>query len=228
MRVITSVGEQGLELPDGRQAKLRPSFYAMTQLGEPAQIVEKFVAIHSGPQLLKDMPFDTGGAKALSASINQKAANKHWRDMLFLSWEIMQACSDDDLTPFIGSPGSRYGSYRMGPMPASDMLVFARALMRHGVIGPMPSKTPEQLEAEAKLPRDKSKFTQEFHAINFVSKAVSHLGVSEAEAWNMTLTGFAAHWHAKYGEQKEQRHSEEHDDTMSWLKKVNEKRQPLQ
>lgn len=227
MRVITSIGEQGLELTDGRCAKMRPSFYAMTQLGEPSEIVEKFVVIHSGPDQVQDMRTDTDGAKALSSQINQRLSRKHWRDMLFLSWEIMQACSEEDLTPFIGCPGSRYGSYRMGPMPASDMLVFARALMRHGVIGPMPKKTAEQLEAEAKLPRDKSKFTQEFHAINFVSKAVSHLGVSESEAWDMTLTGFAAHWQAKYGEQKEQRHSEEHDDTMAWLKKVNEKRPPI-
>lgn len=226
MRVITSIGEQGLELSDGREAKLRPSFYAMSQLGSPSEIVEKFVAIHSGPTLAVPMHFDTEGSKVVANSINVRIRNKHWRDMLFLSWEIMQACCDDDLTPFIGSPGARYGSYRMGAMPAVDMLVFARALMRHGVIGPMPKKTIEQLEAEAQLPRDKSKFTQEFHAINYVSKAVSHLGVSEAEAWDMTLTGFAAHWESKYGEPKEQRHSEEHDDTMSWLKKVNELRPP--
>lgn len=224
MRVITSIGEQGLELSDGRQAVLRPSFYAMTQLGTPAEIVEKFVAIHSGPPLAEPMSFDTHGSKIVASSINERIKKRHWRDMLFLSWEILTACSDDDLTPFIGSPGSRYGSYRLGPMPPEAMLVFARALMRHGVIGPMPKKTVEQLEAEAKEPRDRSKFTQEFHAINYVSKAVTHLGISESEAWNMTLTGFAAHWESKYGEPKEQRHSQEHDDTMSWLKKVNELR----
>lgn len=226
MRVITSIGEQGLELSDGRQVVLRPSFYAMTQLGTPAEIVEKFVAIHSGPSLVQPMSFDTEGSKIVANSINVRIRNKHWRDMLFLSWEILTACSQDDLTPFIGSPGERYGSYRMGPMPAHVMLIFARALMQHGVIGPMPKKTAEQLEAEASLPRDKSKFTQEFHAINYVSKAVTHLGMSDTEAWDLTLTAFAAYWESKYGEPKEQRHSEEHDDTMAWLKKVNEMRPP--
>lgn len=224
MRVITAIGEQGLELADGRKAKLRPSFYAMTQLGEPSEIVEKFSRLHSQPKLEKSMPFDGCGAQLLAQELNRKAMREHWLDMLFLSWEVLTACSDDNLRAFIGEPGTRYKSYRLGPMDPEIMLVLARSLMQHGVIGPVPEKSQAQLEFEATQPRDKAKYTQEFHAIHYVGKAVAHLGVSESEAWDMTLTGFAAHWEAKFGEHKERRHSEEHDDTMVWLAKVNQAR----
>lgn len=224
MQIITDFGDQGLELPDGRCARLRPSFYAMTQLGTPTEIVEKFTRLHSGPTLLPIFSFDPEGVRILADSFNRKAWRDHWRDMLFLSWEILTACGEGDLEPFIGCPGVRYGSYRFGPMPAEDMLVLARNLMQHGVIGPMPVKSDAQKEHEASQPRDASKFTREFRASEFVSKAVAHLGVCESAAWGMTLTGFAAHWQAKFGEHKEQRHSQEHDETMTWLTKVNKAR----
>lgn len=224
MRVITAIGEQGLTLPTGESVKLRPSFYAMTQLGEPREIVEKFARLYAPPQLVQSMPFDTTGAKMLAQQINSKIVKDYWLDMLFLSWEVLTACSDQDLRPFIGEPGTRYKSYRPGPVSFEAMLVLARSLMRHGIIGPIPEKSQAQLEFEAQQPRDKSKYTDEFHSLGYVSKAVAHLGVSEEEAWNMTLTGFVAHWEAKFGEPKDKRHSEEHDDTMAWLAKVNSKR----
>lgn len=220
MRVITAIGEQGLEHPDGRTALLRPSLYAMTQLGDPARIVEVFADLHRQPQLVESMPFDTDGAKEAAARVNLSILRRHWRDMLFLSWEVMTACSDDDLTAFIGEPGSRYGSYRLGPVKPEVMLALAQSLMQHGVIGPMPKEMadPDTVK-EAK--QRAGNYTPEFDAMSFVSKAIAHLGMSEAEAWNLTLTGFAAHWEAKYGEPKEKRHSAEHDATMNWLEKVN-------
>jgi hypothetical protein len=104
------------------------------------------------------------------------------------------------------------------------MLVMARSLLQYGLIGPMVEKSEEAKKEEADKPRDRSKFSKEFDALAFVSRAVTHLGMSEAEAWNMTVTSFSAHWQAKYGEHKEKRHSEEHDSTMKWLAKVNELR----
>lgn len=224
MRVITSIGEQGLTHPDGRQVVLRPSLYAMTQLGSPREIVELFAELHEPPRLIQSMSWDHHSVVACAERCNKTIMRRHWLNMLFLSWQVMTACCDGDLTPFIGEPGTRYGSYRLGPVPPEAMLVMARSLLRYGLIGPIEEKTPEQLEAEADQPRDRSKFTKEFDALGFVSRAVTHLGMSEAEAWNMTVTSFSAHWQAKYGEQKEKRHSEEHDSTMKWLAEVNKLR----
>jgi len=221
MRVITAIGEQGLSHPDGRQALLRPSFYAMTQLGTPERIVELFAELHRAPPLIQSMSFDTIGAREQAHRVNLQLIRRHWRDMLFLSWEVMTACSDDDLTPFIGEPGSRYGSYRLGPVNPEVMLALARSLMQHGVIGPLPKSKPE-----ADAPKKQGTFTKKFDALPFVSKAIAHLGLSEGEAWNLTLTGFAAHWEAKFGENKQERYSEEHDSTMNWLEQVNKLRPP--
>jgi hypothetical protein len=220
MRVITAIGEQGLEHPDGLAALLRPSFYAMTQLGDPSRIVEVFADLHRRPGLIESMPFDTEGAKAQAERVNAQILRRHWRDMLFLSWEVMNACSEDDLAPFIGEPGSRYGSYRLGPVSPEVMLALSQSLMQHGVIGPMPKEMADP-EAVKEAKQKAGNYTPEFDAMSFVSKAIAHLGLSEAEAWNLTLTGFAAHWEAKFGEPKEKRHSSEHDATMNWLEKVN-------
>lgn len=223
MRVKTSIGEQGLQLQSGEFVVLRPSMYAMTQLGTPEEIVAKFVALHSPAPLAYPQEGDSHGVIAAIESENRRRLRDHWREMLFLSWEILTACSDKDLAPFIGEPGSKYASYRPGPVPMEAMVELARSLMQHGTIGPIKIK-PVDPEA----PKDKSKYTAGFDALVFVSKAVAVLGMSEDDAWNMTMSSFAAMWEAKFGENKQERHSQEHDDTMAWLKKVNEKRDNAQ
>lgn len=223
MRVITQIGEQGLEHPDGRCAVLRPSLYAMSSLGTPEQIVEKFSELHSSPSFMTFDESGSYGVKLAGMEVNKQRMRDHWRAMLYLSWEILTACSEHDLSPFIGEPGERYASYRLGPVPPEAMLALARSLMQHGIIGPMPKKQNGDPVQPAK-----SKYTPKFDALSFVSKAVAHLGFSEADAWNMTMTSFAANWEAKFGENKQERHSEEHDDTMAWLAKVNEQRKPKQ
>lgn len=219
MRALTTIGEVGLEHPDGRTVLMRPSLYAMSSLGTPEEIVAKFAAIHSAPTLMTFDASDAPGVVLAGMQVNRQRVRDHWRQSLFLAREIMGACTEQDLAPFIGEYGERYNSYRMGPVPVEAMIVIARSLMQHGVIGPMPKPRGDD------EPRQKSDYTPGFDALTFVSKAIAHLGMSEAEAWNMTMSSFAAHWHAKFGEQKEQRHSAEHDDTMRWLQAVNKERE---
>lgn len=219
MRVITEIGEQGLIHPDGSEIVFRPSLYAMTRLGSPKRIVEVFAEINEPPRLVVSASFDTQGAKEAAFRVNQRILKDYWRNMLFLSWEVMTACTEQDAAPFIGGPGQRYGSYRMGLVDPEIMLCIARSLLRHGLIG-----NPDKAAIEKAEQDTGRKGSVEFDAMAFASKAVAHLGVSESEAWDMTITSFGAHWAAKFGENKEKRHSEEHDDTMSWLAAVNKKR----
>lgn len=223
MRVYTAVGEQGLTLPDGRSIVFRPSLYAMSQLGSPREIVQLLADIHEQPYFIEPFSFDPESQKALAAGINKKIAADHWFRMLTLSWQVMHACADSDPKAFIGEPGEGYKSYRLGAVPAEVMLVIARSLLRHGLVGPYAEKSREQIELEI-AENENRKGMIEFSAIDYVSKAVAHLGMSESEAWNMTLTSFGAHWAAKFGENKEKRHSEEHDATMNWLAAVNKMR----
>lgn len=213
MRVLTEIGEQGLELGD-KGVVLRPSMYAMTCLGSPEEIVEKFAELHKPPTLVEHMPGDSIGAIAAGNDVSMRLVRRYWRQMLFMSWEVLNACADgQDLVPFIGEPGSRYGSYRLGPVPAEAMLALARNLMHHGCVG--------KSHKEDKGKSTGASYTRSFDALHYVSLAVAHLGVTEAEAWNMTMTSFHGHWEAKHGKQQERRYEDEHTATMNWLKAVN-------
>lgn len=212
-------------MPDGRQVLFRPSLYAMTQLGSPKEIVQLFSDLHEPPRLGESFDFDTPGAKAQMGRINAQIVSRYKTDMLFLSWRVLYACADVDPKDFIGEPGTRYNSYRPGNVPPEVMLVMARTLLRHGLIGPPIEVSEEQ--AKAAEGQQKKPGAIEFDAMAFVSRAVTHLGMSEDEAWNMTITSFGSHWASKYGENKEKRHSEEHDKTMAWLTEVNKARAQL-
>ena len=220
MRANTAIGEIGLEHPDGRYVILRPSFLAMVSLGTPEEIVEKFTEIHAAPTLGSHGGPELGQQLA-AMQINRQRLRDDMRSKLYLSWEILSACSTEDLAPFIGEPGSRYASYRFALVPFEVMVAMAQSLIQHGIIGPMPKK-----QNGDPVKPDKSKYVAKFEGIKFASLAMANLGLNEDQAWNMTMTGFAAAWEAKHGENKQERHSEEHDDTMNWLKKVNEQRKP--
>lgn len=216
MRVLTEIGEQGLSNGD-RDVLLRPSLYAMTTLGSPTEIVEIFAEIYSQPAFIEHMPDDPAGVREAGDRMNVVIMRKHWRRMLFLSHEILNACANgESLVDFIGEPGERYGSYRLGKVPPEAMLALARSLMHHGCIG----KATDQEKGKS----SGGGYSRSFEALHYVSLAVAHLSLTEAEAWNMTMTSFQGHWEAKNGKQKERRYEDEHDSTMKWLKAVNELR----
>ncbi|QMP23934.1 hypothetical protein DDSR119_16 [Pseudomonas phage DDSR119] len=215
MHIITEIGEQGITIGE-KTYILRPSFRAMTRLGEPDEIVEIFAAIHKPPNFIEHMEWDGVGVRSAGDTVSRTVFKRYWLEMLYLSRDVMIACCDEDLTPAIGEPGSRYGSYRIGPVSPEIMLAMARSLMQHGCIGPV-AKAVQRSERSG----SKSGYTREFNALGFVSKAIANLGVTESDAWNMTMSSFHAHWEAKYGEPKEARYVDEHEATMSWLAKVN-------
>jgi len=217
MRVLHEIGEIGLH-GEGREALLRPSFYAMSTLGTPEEIVEKYVTLHAPLELVQVDIGMAPGLVELAVKENHRRAKEIWNDTFWLAHSIITACCDDDLTYFIGEAGERYNSYRPGAMPVEDIVTIARSLMRHGIIGPEPKNR------EPDAPRQDSDYTSKFDASKYVYKAVADLGLSEDQAWNMTLSGFAAAMEAKHGEGTSEKDSQNHDDTMNWLESVNRAR----
>lgn len=219
MRVLTEIGEQGITIGE-RELLLRPSLYAMTTLGEPEEIVDLFTELYRAPPFIEHMPGDSAGVQLAGDTYNVTLARRYWREMLFLSWRVICACAEspEETAFFIGEPGQRYGSYRLGKVPAEQMLVLARSLMYHGCIG--------KSHDEGKGASDGGSYSRAFDALHYVSLAIAHLGMSESNAWSMTMSGFQAHWEAKHGKQKERRYESEHDATMDWLKAVNKLRDP--
>lgn len=191
----TTIGEIGIHA-NGRDWLLRPSLLAISSLGTPAEIVQLFAHIHSAPPKFP-------------------ALFRAWeRDQLSAAYYIIAACCiSGDHTELLGHQGSRYSSWVPGAMPAADWMPVARALLRHGIIGNAKPK---------RMARQKKDFLAEFNAAEYAALAMAHLGLSEDDAWNMTMTSFGAAMKAKFGEPEEKGPSlDQHDEAMKQLAEIN-------
>lgn len=107
--ILTEIGEIGV-IVDERQVILRPSLYAMSQLGSPTAIVETY------------------------ASVMQETYSE---DQLADALSVIHACSEKDLSEIFGyfTLGDNTLVYNEGRIPKEDILPLARCLVKHGVTG---------------------------------------------------------------------------------------------
>ncbi|HBC2536327.1 TPA: hypothetical protein I3946_001079 [Enterobacter cloacae] len=196
MTALTDIGE--LSISDSREGGkdylLRPSFEAMTRIGTPEEIVQAYATIHGNDvtQLIEVCAGTLGRFPAwLSPSFN-RAAEK----LFFASWQVLQACCEEDLTPMIGEwkAWSNCVVYRPGKMPKNDIIVLAQHLMQHGVVGKAKVRQLQRHETGEK--------TTEFRALDYIVAAQTHFRMSEAEAVRLTMTKFQMLLAAKYPDQK--------------------------
>lgn len=164
-RVNTAIGEIGVHVDD-RDYVLRPSLYAMSQLGDPSDTVRALAQVHG--------PAETQAAERL-------------RHMTAVS--VLAACTREDIRHLTGYLDG--DTYRAGRIPAETVLVLARELTRHGIVGALPPRQREEGEPEPE-------YTEEFDARGYASAAIAHLDASEEEAWAMTMTGLVGALRAKF------------------------------
>jgi len=194
----------------------RPSFAAMSRIGEPQEIVQAFYDLHNDEA--------TPRLKALAE--NYRAIPEHQRRFyaaysgsdivpgFALKWLLSAACSkaaisaamivltaccDRDTTPLTGEmvpgkTGRRAFVYRPGAMPVSDMVLIAQSLITHGIIGKAKVRQLQRHES--------NKATTEFNAFEYISAARNHFGISRDEAEQLSMTEFQMMLAAKYPEQK--------------------------
>lgn len=165
--ILTDIGEVGVHVGNDVYV-LRPSLYAMTRIGPPGYIVEAFAAV-------------------MAEGLTGRAAEIQ----LGYAFEVLQSCTETDIELLIGSYehtdhalGGRF-VHTPGLIPPKEMLLLARCLMRHGVTG---SVEPLPREEDEEEDDDEKDFTSEFDARKHVANAIAHLGMSEKEAWNTTMT----------------------------------------
>lgn len=194
--ILTETGEIGVHVGDCVHV-LRPTLYAMTQIGEPAQIVEAYAMVMQDG--LQGRVLDDQFAEALM---------------------VVHACSDTDLSEIFGSLDERL-RYRPGSADPLHILPLARCLLRHGVTGsqePMPRRGDDEPE-----------FVREFVAREHVSLAVAHLGISEREAWQMTMTSLVGALRAKFPPDPnapgaKSPGADDHDAAMAWFDRIEAKK----
>lgn len=201
--ILTEIGEVGVYTADG-VVRLRPSLYAMSRLGEPAEIVETYATV------MGEAVDDAQAGRLFQAALG-----------------VIYACSDEDADPaaVFGTYDTSDGALRYvpGAAPAEHVVPLARCLLKHGITGALPT-----------LPRrpgdEEPQYVKEFIARDHVALAMAHLGVSEREAWNLTMTGMVGALRAKFPPAESNAPGakaptkEQHDATMAWFDKIEAKR----
>ena len=205
--VITSIGEIGISVGD-REIVLRPSLRAMASLGSPSELVQLFADVMAPAPLQLGKPW-----------LDRNLAAVHWRRVTWASYSVISACASEDISDLLGTMGERYGTFKPGRIPLDHFAPLASSLMKHGVIGIVPKDREEANESSD------DDYTPEFNAREFVALAMVHLGMSEAEAWNMTMTSFSLAMRAKFGKpDKKKPSAKKHDEAMAFLERVNARR----
>ena len=194
---LTEIGEMRISLSD-RSFFFKPSFRAMNEIGTPREIVEVYAKLNGidyvAPlQHVEYLPF--GAQMQVMKTISKPVYGRH---VLSAAYIVMQSCCEDDISVLIGGwkPTPRGVRYVPGIMPVSDIIIIARNLMQHGIIGKSPLKVPERLEEQGK------KTTNEFHASQYIISARTHFDMTRDEAENLSMTEFQMMIKNKYPEPK--------------------------
>lgn len=194
---LTEIGEMRISLSD-MSFFFKPSFRAMNEIGTPKEIVEVYARLNGidyvAPlQHVEYLPF--GAQMQVMKTISKPVYGRH---VLSAAYIVMQSCCEDDVSVLIGGwkPTPRGVRYVPGIMPVSDIIIIARNLMQHGIIGKSPLKVPERLEEQGK------KTTNEFHASQYIISARTHFDMTRDEAENLSMTEFQMMIKNKYPEPK--------------------------
>lgn len=131
---------------------------------------------------------------------------------------ILMSCADDkDLACEAVGYHDGLGLYEPGEMPLEHIIHMARHMLLHGMIGDVdiPAKTGV-----------KPKPMTEFKAADFVAMAIAHLGMSQADAWGLSMTALVAALNSKFPQVKEEKAGsdapsiEEYEEAMEWFDKI--------
>jgi len=102
---------------------------------------------------------------------------------------VLICCSGDDAVEIVGSLDANLSRVD-GVMPVTEMIIIARHLMKHGIVG------------TAKPSEGGGKYSETFDASEYVDAAIIHFGISQVEAWSLTMSQFTRMLEMKFPSQK--------------------------
>lgn len=168
---------------DGRRYEFNPCFAAMAKIGSDRELVEYFATVHGG-RYPRRMPMDS--------DLRNRILARCYGELVQTSIHILKCCSECEIGQLLGECSfTPSGKLRLKPglIPTSDVITLAQHCMFHGLIGDGTEEdTGENQDGEYK---------PTFDILEYVYSAVAHLGLSESEAWGMTMTGYRAAVRAK-------------------------------
>lgn len=187
-----------------REYFFRPSFAAMSRIGEPQDIVMAFYDLHNDeltPLLQRaTQAFIHDGYGQLPACVLEYLkSGMVGRSAIMAAHTVLTACCEDDISELIGwlvpgRSGRRGFVWRKGAMSPLEMVLVAQSLIMHGVMGKAKIRKLQRHES--------NETTAEFRAADYIMAARNHFGISREEAENLTMTEFSLLLNAKYPNQK--------------------------
>lgn len=191
---LTEIGELRISLAD-KSFFLKPSFRAMNEIGTPKEIVEMYATLN-GADYLQTMQHIEGLPPGAQIQVMKTVSKPvYGRHVLSAAYIVMQACCEEDMSMLIGGwkPTMRGVRYVPGVMPVSDIIIIARNLLDHGIIGKSPLKVPQRSESQKQT-------TNEFNASQYIISARTHFGMTREEAEDLSMTEFQQMIKNKYPE----------------------------
>jgi len=117
-------------------------------------------------------------------------------------------CEQDDPTPLIGGVNDS-GAFA-GLMPTNEQIIIASHLMQHGIVG------------KAKPDKGDGKFSDSFNASEYIAAACVHLGLSRADAEQLSMTEFQTMFEMKFPEQNKTRDVPSREEYQAAMKAIKE------
>lgn len=196
--ILRDVGEIGVFTPGGEWFKLRPSLYAMSQLGEPGEIVRLFASV--------------------------MAPEPH-RDQFPDALAVLHACAEQDVSEVFGcyepEPDSRL-KYRPGLADPLDFLPLARCLLKHGIVGALPP-LPRPADAEEGYSREfHAREMVDLAVAHLGLPAMTAWGMTMTEIAGALRAKFPPT--DKQAPGRNAPTGQEHDALMAWADRIAEKR----
>lgn len=135
---------------------------------------------------------------------------------------VLYVCADEDVSDLVGTLETPEEGgplrYVAGALPVEHVVLLAQSLVRHGIVG-VAKEQPRPADYEPE-------YMREFDAREHAALAMAHLGLTEREAWSMTMTGLVAALRAKFPPSAKDSpgsrapSKEELDASMEWFEKI--------
>lgn len=169
---------------DGHAYMFNPSFAAMARIGDDSELVRYFAIVHGG-RYPKIFPTDP--------ELRKRVLARCYGELVQTAIHILKSCAESEIGPLVGecrfTPAGKL-RLRPGLLPTRDVITLAQHCMYHGLIGDIPGNKQQTDKQEGE-------YKSTFDVLDYVYSAVAHLGLSESEAWAMTMTGYRAAVRAK-------------------------------
>lgn len=197
MTPVKEIGECLITVGD-EEYFFRPSFLAMTRLGEPGEIVQAFYDLHNDEVTpLLQRAIDAYG-KVPEWLVRYIDGQQVAKASISAAMAVIAACCERDVSRLTGelrpAKAGRTFKYRPGAMTPFDMVAIAQGLITHGIIGKAKIRQLQRNET--------GQSTTEFRAFEYISAARNQFGISRDEAQQLSMTEFTLMLAAKYPDQK--------------------------